>query len=278
VIANSGGPGDPPVERVVDPAEMSGFGFEPQANPGPFAFTGYRLFPNVTALYKEFPYVFVGKVFFTIPGQGNFVCSGSVVSAPNRSLVWTAGHCVYSPGIGFHTNFVFVPARREGTNPFGSWTANTLGTTTGWQSGLFEYDHGAAFMNPGGPQSNWLIGQFGFLGFAVNLPRQQHWHLQGYPAEGPPDGEHHYLCATDWSTDDQPTGTPGVDPETIGVGCDMLGGSSGGPWTLDLSGQPGTDNVVNGNTSYRYIGIPNRLYGPYFGDAALALRNQLGNM
>lgn len=280
VIANSGGPGDPPVERVVDAAELSGLDLDPQATPGPFAFTGYRLFPNATVLYQQFPYVFVGKVFFTIPGQGDYVCSGSVVNAPNLSLVWTAGHCVYSPGVGWHTNFVFYPARHEGQNPYAFWTANTLGTTTGWaNNGMFEYDHGAAFMNPGGPGAgNFLIGQTGYLGFAANLPRQQHWHLQGYPAEFPFDGEHHHLCATDWATDDQPDGTPGVDPQTIGVGCDMTGGSSGGPWVVDLNGQPGSGNIVNGNTSYRYLGIPNRLYGPYFGDGAIALRDALGNL
>ena len=118
VIASSGGPGDLPTERIVDPAELSIFGFEPLATPGPLAFTGYQLFPNLRGLYQQFPYLFVGKVFFTIPGQGDYVCSGSVINAPNRSLVWTAGHCVYTLGAGWHTNFVFVPARHESTNPY----------------------------------------------------------------------------------------------------------------------------------------------------------------
>jgi len=280
LIADSGGPGDLPTERILDQAELLQPDTGALANPGSFAFTRYRLFPNVRILYQQFPYLFVGKVFFTIPGRGDFVCSGSVVNAPNLSLVWTAGHCVHTQGIGFHTNFVFVPARHEGVNPFALWTANTLGAPAGWvNAGLFEYDHGAAFMNPGGPGAGgFLIGQGGFLGFAANLPRQQHWHLQGYPAALPFDGEHHEICATDWSTDDQPTGVPGADPQTIGVGCDLTGGASGGPWTLDLNGEPGSGNLVNGNVSYRYFDTPDRMYGPYFGNAAIALRDALGNM
>jgi hypothetical protein len=280
VIANSGKAGDSPTERVVDFAELSGLGIEAQALPGPFAFSGYRVFPNVSIIYQQFPYAFVGKVFFTIPGQGDFVCSGAVVNAPNLSLVWTAGHCVYSAGIGFHTNFVFEPARHELASPRGFWTANTLGTPSGWaDNGLWEYDHGAAFMNPGGPGAgDFIIGQLGFLGFGANLPRQQHWHLTGYPAEPPFDGEHQHLCATNWAVDDQPSGTPGTDPKTIGVGCHMTGGSSGGAWVLDFGGWPGFGNIVNGNVSYGYIGVPNELYGPFFGDAAINLRDLLGNM
>jgi hypothetical protein len=60
---------------------------------------------------------------------------------------------------------------------------------------------------------------------------------------------------------------PPVDPETIGIGCDMTGGSSGGPWIVDW----GTNNYLNSNVSYGYIGVPDQFYGPYFGDAAQAL-------
>ena len=38
--------------------------------------------------------------------------------------------------------------------------------------------------------------------------------------------------------------------DTIGVGCDMTGGSSGGPWILGL----GRGNYINGLISYGYDG------------------------
>lgn len=36
-----------------------------------------------------------GKVFFTDPGFGDFVCSGSTLNSAKARLVFTAGHCVH---------------------------------------------------------------------------------------------------------------------------------------------------------------------------------------
>ncbi|MBW1709800.1 MAG: hypothetical protein JRG97_10145 [Deltaproteobacteria bacterium] len=254
------------------------FQVEPLIGIYPFVFSSYQVFPDLPLLYATvFPYRVIGKVFFTIPGSGDYVCSGAVVNTSNMSAVWTAGHCVYSPSIeGWHTNFVFVPARWNGINPWNSWPAKTLASTEGWISmGLAEYDHGGAYMDRGGPTGNNLVGQLGGLGFMANAPRKQHWHVNGYPAEWPFDGEHQNICTSCWGTDDQPTGAPGVDPPAIGLGCDMTGGSSGGPWIANFSGQisPQT-NILNGNVSYGYIGLP-RIFSPYFGDAALILYNWL---
>lgn len=279
VIAGAGAPGDAPWEKTLDPTAAE---IEPLFGTYPFSYTRYRLFPNTLTMYQTFPYATIGKLFFTIPGQGNFVCSASSVNSANRSVVWTAGHCVYSPGTGWHTNFVFVPARWQGTNPYGAWTAKQAWTLNGWISGFLEYDMGALVMNLGG-NTNTTVGQaVGWLGFTANVSRQQHWHLHGYPAAArdlastPPgaqfDGEHHELCAAAWATND--LGTNG--PQTIGVGCDKTGGTSGGPWTVDFSGYGGATNLLNGNNSYRYLGTaPNnlRLYGPYFGSGAVSLRD-----
>jgi V8-like Glu-specific endopeptidase len=263
--------------KAIDEAEK----VEPLEGTYPFSFTRYRVFPDLRQVYKFFPYKVVGKVFFTIPGLGDYMCSGCVVNTTNRSAVWTAGHCVYSPDVGegvWHENFIFVPARYNGVDLFGTWTANSLVTLDGWKNGLLEYDQGGAYMNRGGPGAgNHLVGKLGGLGFLANAPREQHWHLDGYPAEVPFDGDHQILCASSWATDDQPTGTPGVDPPTIGIGCDMTGGSSGGPWIVDFSGIPGVGNLLNGNVSYGYIGVPNELYGPYFSDGAINLYNWLAS-
>jgi hypothetical protein len=299
LIANSGEPGDPPWEEQLSPSgHVVGEEGEVTAEPEPlfggypWSYTRYRLFPDVQS--KKFPYKCTGKLYFSIPGQGNFVCSASVVNAPNNSLVWTAGHCVYSPGIGFHTNFLFVPGLYGTTQPFGNWKVlpGQVWTLGGWVSGLFNYDHGALVMKrkyiyPIGKRT---IGQrVGYLGFVADASRQQHWHLHGYPAAArdlgstPPgaqfDGKHHEICASTWAANDQP-GTAG-DPETIGVGCDKTGGTSGGPWVIDFSGVPGATNLLNGNNSYRYEGGPPnslRLYSPYFTTGAVNLRNDAGNV
>ena len=39
-----------------------------------------------------------GRVFATSPADGDFACSGTAVNSPGRSLVVTAGHCVYLSG------------------------------------------------------------------------------------------------------------------------------------------------------------------------------------
>lgn len=291
VIADSGLPGDAPRETVMygpTTKAQEGEPIEPLFAAGTFAFTRYRLFPDPA--YRKFPYKTIGKLFFTIPGQGNFVCSAAVVNAANNSVVWTAGHCLASPhppqAPTIHTNFLFVPGRFAGTSPFGSWTPSWLGAPSGWvDSGLAEYDHGALVMNRGG-LSNGRIGEVvGFLGFVAGAARKQHWHLHGYPAaprdlaSTPPGvqftGERHEICAAAWAANDQPSGNAS-NPATVGVGCDKTGGTSGGPWLIDLSGVGGATNLLNGNNSYRYSGGPPnnlRLYGPYFTTAAINLRN-----
>jgi V8-like Glu-specific endopeptidase len=128
VIANAGAPGDFPGEEV---RQLTGLGTpEPLAGAYPFSYTRHRLFPDTLVQYKLFPYRLTGKLFFKIPGDPrDWHCSGSVVNASNLAVVWTAGHCVYSPGVGYHTNFAFSPARR--LIPTGRcWAANSR---TGWQ-------------------------------------------------------------------------------------------------------------------------------------------------
>lgn len=268
---------DPKLDGADLPVEAS-----PDFGTFPFSFTRYRLFPDINLVYTTFPYSTIGKLFFTIPGRGNYVCSASSVNSNNRSVVWTAGHCVFTRGVGWHTNFVFVPARRSFANPFGLWTARQAWTLVGWTNGFFEYDMGALVMNRGGTANLHIGNAVGWLGFLANAARQQHWHLHGYPAAprnlpttppGPQfDGEHHELCAATWSTNDM--GWNG--PQTIGVGCDKTGGTSGGPWTVDFNSVGGFTNMLNGNNSYRYGGGPPnslRLYGPYFTTGAINLRN-----
>jgi hypothetical protein len=59
---------------------------------------------------------------------------------------------------------------------------------------------------------------------------------------------------------------------TIGVGCDLIFGASGGPWVVNFSGVPEGTNLLNGNNSYIKRGLP-QLYGPYFTTGAIELRN-----
>jgi hypothetical protein len=272
----------------------------PNAGTFPFSFDRYRLFPNTEAQYKTYPYRTVGKLFFNI-GASRFVCSASVVTSFNTSVVWTAGHCVYTPGTGFHSNWLFVPAQRRvgvtPTSPYGDWTALYAVVLTVWTTGLLEYDHGALIMNRSTDTGQTIGETVGMLGFMANAPRQQQFHAAGYPAapHSAPSynpqftGFHHEICDAGWAANDLPTGG-GSDPPTIGIGCDQTGGSSGGPWIVDFNslavstsggGNPVALNLLNGNNSYRYSGGPPnnlRMFSPYFSNGAIVLRDFAENV
>src|SRR5215475_5994091 len=138
----------------------------------PAPFTRYALFPN--SQYTVYPNRTHGKLFFQ-QGTGKFVCSGTVVTSTGHWLVETAGHCVADAATHtFSTNVVFVPAYRNGTAPFGSWTAFSLWTKTAWiNTGNLREDRGFVLLNnnsAGQPIQNVT----GSEGIAFNQGYQQH--------------------------------------------------------------------------------------------------------
>lgn len=208
-----------------------------------------------------------GKVFFTVAtgeGAGDYVCSATAVNSRNRSVVWTAGHCVFPEGgTEFVSNWTFVPAYHEGVAPFGEWPARRLATTGPWQAGAnLKYDLGAAVVrrNPSGETLGATVGGRG-IGF--DQPREQTYSAFGYPAVPPPlefTGEREFRCTSPPVASDEP-GTTG--PATIGIECDMTGGSSGGGWIVDTT--------LLSVTSYGYRLEFDQLYGAYMSSSAKAL-------
>ena len=200
-----------------------------------------------------------GKVFFTEGGL-NYVCSGTALLSGNKSVVWTAGHCVNDGAGTFVTNWAFVPAYADGSAPYGTWTARRLLTTSGWNgSGDFSYDNGAAVVNTNGVRS--LTDVVGGVNPTFNYPRQQTYVSHGYPAAPPFNGERLYTCTSPLQYDDT-----SANPPTMGIDCDMTGGSSGGGWTVN-----GSLESVN---SYGYTTLPNVMFGPYQGTVSQSLYTQ----
>lgn len=216
-----------------------------------------------------------GKVFFTIPAgpeAGDYVCSGTAVNSRNRSVVWTAGHCVFDleSGNSFATNWIFVPGFSVEGEPFGEWPAKRLATTTGWKaSSNIRYDLGAAVVtkNATGQRLQEVVGARG-IGF--DQPRDQNYAAYGYPAEAPPlefTGSREFRCVSGNVGADSPVGS---GPSTMAIDCDMTGGASGGGW---VSG-----TTLLSVVSYGYAIEPTHLYGPYMSAGAKALyRNVSGN-
>jgi V8-like Glu-specific endopeptidase len=198
-----------------------------------------------------------GKVFFSI-GNSNYVCSGTATNSGNGDVVTTAGHCVSDNG-NFVTNFAFVPAYDNNARPYGTWTAQTLFTTTQWRNGE-DYDYDAAFavMNENASGQS-LTGVVGGFPIAFNAARGQQMKAYGYPAAKPFNGQKLYSCT---GTVVQDTFGGSTDQ---GLACNMTPGSSGGGWI-----QSGSLSSV---TSFGYTGLKNVLWGPYFGSVIQAVYN-----
>jgi V8-like Glu-specific endopeptidase len=254
-----------PEGAIVDqPAAVSespevGGGIELLGYSYPAPYTRYEVFPN----YKIYPFTTVGKLFFK-QGGISYVCSAASIG---NYAIWTAGHCVHagdgSGNGGFSTNVVFVPAYKNGAAPYGQWTAAYSWVSSFWsESGNPAYDIGGFVL--GAKAGKRISQKVGSLGFAWNFGVAQHWFVMGYPAAPPFTGGTMQNCASSYAYSDVT-----FSPATSGVGCDLTSGISGGPWIMSLRASGG--NYLNGQSTYRYIGFPQELFSPYFGDHAHGL-------
>lgn len=220
--------------------------------------TETSLYPNITH----------GKLFFEIPGEGTYVCSGTVVGAESQNVVWTAGHCVTEgDGGGFFENFLFIPGYDDGTAPAGLWTVEFASTTSQWKNNeAFGYDVGALTMQPN--QGVEIEEAVGSRGITFGAEPDQTYRSVGHPAAEPFDGEKMRFCASELGYLD--SGIPGP----MAIGCDMTPGSSGGGWIVE---DPVTGGgFVHSVNSYIYPTIPETMFGPQMGDVAAAVYDAAG--
>ena len=222
-----------------------------------------------------------GKVLFEMDGS-YWVCSASVVSdtKTDRSIVLTAGHCVYDEtNEAFATNWLFVPDYDASPaslttdesfcsqTEYGCWTADSLVVDEGFASaGGFNQqatlnDAGFAVVGLGGLEGNTELDSLGAQNIAftaidpATTPTTV-WAF-GYPAAKKYKGNDLVYCKGPLGTD------PYNNDLTYQLACDMTGGSSGGPWFRDLNEKTGSGTVMSIN-SYGYTGIT-AMFGPEFG-------------
>lgn len=197
-------------------------------------------------------------------GRGFGRCSGTSVSSPNLSLVFTAGHCVFDEGHWSARHWVFVPAYRYGERPFGVFAAKWLGTTPGWYShSNFNYDIGVAVVGRN-ERGERLAAAVGSDKVAFGLSPNQLFDVYGYPVARPFNGSTLRVCgqAPYLGHDLEAWLSPG--PLELGVRCEISAGSSGGGWVID-------GDTLDGVTSNTYSNDPTTVYGPYFGHAVRRL-------
>jgi len=275
-----GGPGNVARGQIVTTGQAQPVLAPNPAYPYPYPFTRSGVVPF--SLYNSWPWSINGKLFFTQEGV-DYVCSGTAVAVgtgpPRRALALTAGHCVNSGGDGtsggtWNSSTIFCPAWRDGVAPFGCWTWQSLWTTGGWWiNANIRRDVGFVVVadNPCGQLGNCV----GDDGIAFNQSDAQHFWDLGYPQAAPFNGQRMILCTASTAIRDAVNALPG--PDTMGIGCDMTGGSSGGSWNYSM--RMGTSGYANSVNSYKYIipAEPLAMYGPYFDTVINNLWNNARN-
>lgn len=223
-------------------------------------YTSTRVFPMFTGSAASFsadrayPYITVGKLFFSIDGAP-FVCSASVIQ---HRIVATAGHCVHSgTSAGFHSNWVFVPAFRDGTAPLLSWNWRAAIVTGTWASGGGTVPNAADYaMIEFGDQSigrqTFALGDVtGWLGWQTLSLSANHTSKLGYPCN---------LDGCQKMQDITSAAFRNTRPNNVEYGSDATGGSSGGPWVQNfqvLQNGGGTGMNTGGN---RVVGVTSYIY------------------
>jgi len=210
----------------------------------------------------SYPLSTVGKVFFTTAAGQDLVCSGTAVVSSNHSVVDTAGHCLYYYGDWVH-NVIFCPLYENGTTPYGCWAARDLEVPSDWVSASpndYHHDFGMAIVSPNS-QGN-LTDLVGGIGWAYNQPVSQPFYAYGYPADYPFDGQTRQSCEPSLGTVWQHGGGT-----VVSIPCNMTGGSSGGPWFIQISG----NWYLNGHNDFVSRLQLGSIFSPYYDDTWYAL-------
>lgn len=213
-----------------------------------------------------YPYRTVGKLFFTIPNSGDYVCSASVL---RQRIIVTAGHCVHSGSNGnngFYTNWRFIPAYRDGVAPLQTWDWSYVTVSPSWATGGGTVpnaaDYGMIEMRDKVINNvSTRIGLVtGYLGYQTLSLTPNHTHMLGYPCNFDSCQKMHQVTAQNGRS---------VSPNNVEYGSDMRGGSSGGPWIQNFGvaavGQTGGLNAgmnrIVGITSYGYVSTDPKVQG-----------------
>lgn len=233
-----------------------------------------------------YPALTTGRLISNEGNQYGF-CTATVAASRNESVLVTAGHCVVDPAADFQDskprwskNLGFLPAPlvRQFHQAFDSgnsailtklrsqiWWAlpipgtdfSTVWSPNGWiQNGYYSHDFAAVVIAPrvrNGTRQT-IQSALGSQGWdmtgklVASSPR-----LLGFPSDKPFNGRTLFECrgtARLMQASDDP------GPE-LKVGCDMTGGSSGGPWFVRVDSR-GLGKIVSVNSN----GPPNIMFGP----------------
>ena len=219
--------------------------------------------------YNANPNLQIGRLFFDQkpgPGEDWTHCSATAVNSENRSLVATAGHCVYDVFTGTWSESIrFCPGYERGCK-LGIWHARTAFTTNSWFAAAdWNDDMAVVLVSPN--QRGHLVDVVGGQGITFNESVGLARHAFGYPASDRRwpayrySGEDLIYC-------------PGTDHYAAGsivIACTMTGGASGGPWIsgFDASGLGFVNGINSNKPGPRKTGAK-IMASPYLGEAEAA--------
>lgn len=216
-----------------------------------------------------------GRMLFTI-GGGNYICSASLVTDGTSSIqvVLTAGHCVAeNDGSTVATNVVYIPSFDTAptytcaNTTYGCWVADEIYldknflNAGGFNNQAVTHDWAFFVVGSGGKNGNQVDAATGgtFPIQFASVDAGETLHAFGYPAAGKYNGSDLVYCKGPLGTD------PNTGGATWSMGCNMTGGSSGGPW-FETTDPTSYASVLSSVNSYGYSGgsLRNRMFGPKF--------------
>ncbi|HET8844488.1 MAG TPA: hypothetical protein VFN35_23670 [Ktedonobacteraceae bacterium] len=215
-----------------------------------------------------YPLSTVGKVFFSNSSGQDFVCSGTAVVSNNKSVVDTAGHCLYWRN-EWMKNVIFCPLYESGNTPYGCWAARELEVPSDWLNpppNDYHHDLGMAIVSANSQGA--LTDLVGGAGWAYNQSPTQPFYAYGYPAGYPFDGQSRKSCEGAGKSWKHGSGT------VVSIPCDMTGGSSGGPWFI----KNGNNWYLNGHNDFTSTIQPGHMFSPYYDDTWYTMYNKAQNI
>ncbi|GGV22554.1 peptidase [Actinomadura cremea] len=223
---------------------------------------------KVWADHGRMPARTVGKLYYTRNGAG-YYCSASTINSSNRNTIWTAGHCVTDGSRNWYSNFTFVPDFHDGKRPYGTWTARSWAAPNGYFDGKnHRYDMAAIALNlSNGRRVGDVVGYQGYrFGEGYNETTFHDTRAFGYP-----QNTHPARSGISSSKLRFCVGYAATDALYKRIGCDMGGGSSGGPWITEMPLSRGWGYII-GHNAWHYGNDPWE-YGPTLGTAAINVRD-----
>jgi V8-like Glu-specific endopeptidase len=197
----------------------------------------------------------VGRLVFTVPGKGDYICTANVVSSANHDVISTARHCVVDVSTwAVYSNFRFAPAYNRGNAPYGWWNWRRAGWRVDDTSA--GGDNAFIVLSTGGNNGGHVQDAVGSSGIGFNFSTNAYAHGIGIP------GATDYAVWCAGQPYDGPAGGVQI-PNCNG----LSGGASGGSFIVNYQGDGSATQTAS------FFGSWGDSYFAYYRDAAYQVYN-----